>query len=126
MKQFKLYFILILIFINIIPFTLGKVDYIWSANCNTHSMHPYFCEEGRTAPQKMAVNTITSEDEIKVGDVYWYRPNYNYYKIPAYHYVIHRLVKIEDGLYYFKGDNNDYVDEGIERKYIHLRVVRIL
>ena len=62
---------------------------------------------------------------ITVGEVYCYRPDYRNFPIPGGWYVCHRLKRIENGLYYFHGDNNgDFYDPPIEKKYIALRLYK--
>jgi len=79
------------------------------------------------APPQLGGSTIYSatvgtsmEPVFHQGDLALVRPASSYgvgdivlYESPILHRpVLHRILVIQDGLYYFKGDHNDFVDPG--------------
>lgn len=66
----------------------------------------------------VVTNGVSMEPRFHTGDLAVVRaqPSYHVGEIVAYHSVmfhttvLHRIVKIRDGEYYFKGDNNSFVD----------------
>ena len=109
----------------IILLTAGKINYTWSISCNTNSMYPAInCTSGK--PVRVIVNTVSPNETLTPRAIYWYRPDYRLFSIPSMWYVAHRYIGEYGGLYYFNGDNNPTVDPGVERKYIHLKVIKIL
>ena len=102
----------------------GKIDYKSEVYCHTHSMIPLLCYN-TTKSQVIIVNTVDVNDSLTVGQIYLYRPDYRNFNLQAGQTIIHRLVKIEKGLYYFKGDNNKHIDPPVERKYINLKFKKV-
>lgn len=69
----------------------------------TGSMEPYMETSGICLTKQ-----ITSPDDVQVGDIVCYHVQTNDGKTLR---ITHRVIRIEDGLYYTKGDNNR-VDDG--------------
>lgn len=66
------------------------------------SMEPYIMTHGAAITEK-----VTDIEQLQVGDVIsFYVPTNNGGKI----HVTHRIIEMEDGNIYTKGDNNDVVD----------------
>jgi len=47
-----------------------------------------------------------TKDDIRVGDIVWFKTNG-----PRVDYILHRIVKIQDGFVYTKGDSSWFRDE---------------
>lgn len=113
---------ILLVFLGIILFSTitnaGKVQYNFKTVCWSNSMYPTF-----DCNKMLKATTITSSDKVEINHIYCYRPNYNNFNLPLLYNVCHRLINIEDNLYYFKGDNNADSDPPIERRYIAWEIV---
>lgn len=68
----------------------------------TGSMEPYMMTHSLCLNKE-----INSPDDVEVGDIITYKVDTNDGKFIL---VTHRVIAIEDGLYYFKGDNNNVAD----------------
>ena len=69
------------------------------------SMEPYIMTHGAAVTKK-----VTDIEQLEVGDVIsFYVPTNDGLKI----HVTHRIIKMEDGIVYTKGDNNDVADSWV-------------
>jgi len=97
-----------LLLISITFVSAGKVNYYTNQNfylmC-TPSMIPTF-----SCYNKLTFQTVS---ELKVNEIYFYRPNYRDFPTSA-DYIIHRLKDKQNGMCLFKGDNNDFFDPWVK------------
>lgn len=108
-----IYFIMFIMILSIV--NAGKVDYVRYFDDCTGSMLPTI-----SCKDKLIINTV---DEPIINNIYCYRPDYRNFNLASMWLVCHRLVDIQEDLYIFKGDNNKYNDEPIERKYIAWEII---
>ena len=96
----------------------GKVNYTTYSSCASDSMAPTLgCHD------KLIVNTIDSDDLIYPTKIYCYRTSGTWTGFPSYYYVCHRLINVDNKLYTFKGDNNAFADEPVERRFIAWQII---
>jgi signal peptidase I len=112
----------IIITVFLITFTqAGKVNYTMKLSCNSNSMYPAI-----NCTNKLIVNVFNKNiDKPIIGEIYCYATDRRIYMAPAYFYICHRLVYIENDKYIFSGDNNGYDDPPVELKYIHIHIIKI-
>ena len=97
----------------------GKVNYTMRLSCTSNSMEPTI-----SCSDNLVVNTVSPSEGLTVGSIYCYRPDYRYYRLPVYWKVCHRLMSDMNDTLIFKGDNNNYLDQAVHRKYVALKVIR--
>ena len=116
--------IILLAFLLVPLVSAGKINYTWSVDCDTNSMYPAInCTSGTDII--VTVNTVTPHDNLTVGDIYWYRPDYRNFNLPLFWHVSHRLVKVENGTCYFHGDGLKYPDKPVDCKYVAIHVIDV-
>jgi hypothetical protein len=69
------------------------------------------------------VQSVSRNDNLTIGDIYCYRPDYRNFYIPFMWDVCHRLISINGDYLVFRGDNNGYDDPDVHRRYVHLKVL---
>ena len=109
---------IILSLLLIFPVYAAKINYTTRLSCLSNSMEPTM-----NCSNELVVNTVTRGEELTVGSIYCYRPDYRYYKLPIYWKVCHRLTSENNGTLIFKGDNNNYYDKPVHRKYVALKII---
>jgi len=113
-------FIILLSLISPIAFSDGKIDYQIGVECSG-SMEPIInCHD------KVYVNTVTDTNNLEIGQIYAYRGDSRFWRLPWFTRILHRLIRIDNGLCYFHGDNNgDFYDPPVECKYVEWKVSKI-
>ena len=103
-KIFKYYIItaLIVLVILIPSLTVVLPRYYFVSVANGNSMYPTMTDN------EICVFLISKD--IKEGEIGLYNDGEDL--------VVHRVVHIQNGKYYFKGDNNDYVDAPVTKDQI--------
>lgn len=92
-------------------FKIGYHRHFW-ITCDSHSMGELLdCKKTFWA-------FYPREGDVKVGDVAAYRIPKEYRKnFPKkIRYIVHRIINISDGCYWFKGDANKYPDDVCVKK----------
>lgn len=111
MKKLMLLWIIVMI----LPTVSAKVTYNFYISGS--SMEPTYY----AGIQK--VQAINRYENLTVGKIYCYRPDYRDFQLPLMWDVCHRLISMENDILIFKGDNNKFDDPPVSRRYIHLEVL---
>ena len=96
----------------------GKIRYITSLSCATDSMYPWFkCGDLLYAETVRGV-------ELEVGKVYCYSPDRSWWRT-NYWYICHRLIQYDGENCSFVGDNNNFLDPIVNKKYVSLHLYKM-